>query len=373
MKKYAIFAKKIQRMNSRKQLLKTMLPGLIPLLIFVIADSIWGTMVALCIAMVTAFVELAIVYLKERRFDRFVGLDLVLILIFSVLSLTTENDFCFKFKPALMELALAGIIAFSVFGPKNLISAMSQRYLKNIEINVRAEQEMNRNLKYLFYLTSGHIILVVYAAMYLSNEAWVFISSVLYYILIGFLFVGILVKKKFDSRKRLSTEGCIPVVTEEGEIVGSATKEECHSGKKIIHPVVHLHIFNTKGEILLQLRPKSKKVQPGKWDSAVGGHVEINETIEEALKRECFEELGIKLEQFQLLKKYIWDSDIEKELVFSFVSVHNGPFPYNKEELEDVKFWTADELHMHKNKTSLTPNFLYEFDSFLKNVSLAVN
>ena len=32
-----------------------------------------------------------------------------------------------------------------------------------------------------------------------------------------------------------------PIVDEEGRVVGSATRGECHNGSRLLHPVVHLH------------------------------------------------------------------------------------------------------------------------------------
>ena len=71
-----------------------------------------------------------------------------------------------------------------------------------------------------------------------------------------------------------------PVVDEQGNITGTATRGECHSGSKLLHPVVHLHIFNTRGELYLQKRPEWKDIQPGKWDTAVGGHIDLGESVE---------------------------------------------------------------------------------------------
>ena len=34
-----------------------------------------------------------------------------------------------------------------------------------------------------------------------------------------------------------------PIVDEEGRVIGSATRGECHNGSKLLHPVVHLHVF----------------------------------------------------------------------------------------------------------------------------------
>ena len=65
-----------------------------------------------------------------------------------------------------------------------------------------------------------------------------------------------------------------PIVDEQGTITGAATRGECHSGSKLLHPVVHLHVFNSKGELYLQKRPEWKDIQPGKWDTSVGAEVD---------------------------------------------------------------------------------------------------
>ena len=56
-----------------------------------------------------------------------------------------------------------------------------------------------------------------------------------------------------------------PVVDEEGNILGAISRGEAHNGSKVLHPVVHLHVFNSKGELYLQKRPAWKDIQPNKW------------------------------------------------------------------------------------------------------------
>ena len=89
-------------------------------------------------------------------------------------------------------------------------------------------------------------------------------------------------------------EEWFPLVNEKGETIGKATRKECHNGSKMLHPVVHLHIFNKAGDLYLQKRSINKDIQPGKWDTAVGGHIDYGETVEDALHREVREELGKK-------------------------------------------------------------------------------
>lgn len=59
-----------------------------------------------------------------------------------------------------------------------------------------------------------------------------------------------------------------PVVDEMGNILGAISRGHAHDGSKILHPVVHLHLFNSKGELYLQHRPAWKDIQPDKWDTA---------------------------------------------------------------------------------------------------------
>ena len=54
-----------------------------------------------------------------------------------------------------------------------------------------------------------------------------------------------------------------PIVDEQGNITGAATRGECHSGSKLLHPVVHLHVFNAQGDIYLQNAPNGKTFNRG--------------------------------------------------------------------------------------------------------------
>ena len=152
-----------------------------------------------------------------------------------------------------------------------------------------------------------------------------------------------------------------PIVDEDGHVIGSATRGECHNGSRLLHPVVHLHVFNTRGELYLQKRPEWKDIQPGKWDTAVGGHVDFGETPEEALRREVREELGITDFQPEFVEKYVFDSRRERELVYVNRATYDGTVSPSKEELAGGRFWTMQEIKDAMGHDILTPNFESEF------------
>jgi N-acetylmuramic acid 6-phosphate etherase len=152
-----------------------------------------------------------------------------------------------------------------------------------------------------------------------------------------------------------------PVVDADGNTIGSATRGECHNGSRLLHPVVHLHLFNSKGELYLQKRPDWKDIQPGKWDTAVGGHIDYGETPENALRREVREELGITDFQPQFVEKYIFESKRERELVYVNRATYDGPIHPSNEELAGGRFWTLAEIRAAIGQGILTPNFESEF------------
>jgi isopentenyldiphosphate isomerase/intracellular septation protein A len=342
-------------------LIKKLLPGLLPLLIFIIADEIWGTQVGLYVALGSGIGELLFYYIRDKKIDKFILLDTGLLIVLGVVSIALENDLFFKIKPALIEFILLVIIAFSLWGPRNLIMTMSKRYLGEMQLNADQEKAMRMNMIAMFWITLAHIILVLYSAEYMSREAWAFISGGLFYIFFAVYFAILWLIKQLSIR-RFSKEEWFPVVDEEGKITGKAPRSVCHDGKSmLLHPVVHLHLFNKEGELFLQKRSVNKDIQPGKWDTSAGGHIGLQEKIGEALSRETGEEIGIKDFEPQYLNKYVWESSRERELVFSFVTVSEQMPVINKDELDEGKFWTLDEVKKNMGKNIFTPNFEHEF------------
>lgn len=152
-------------------------------------------------------------------------------------------------------------------------------------------------------------------------------------------------------------EEIFPIVDVDGKVIGKASRTECHSGSFLLHPVVHLHVFNSAGELYLQKRAMTKKIQPGMWDTSVGGHVDYGETIEEALSREVREELGMTDYEPRFLLKYAFKSTIEAELVYVFTTIYDGEIKPDNGEIDEGRFWRLAEIKANIGKGIFTPNF----------------
>jgi isopentenyldiphosphate isomerase/intracellular septation protein A len=350
--------------NQRLELLKKLLPGFVPLFVFILVDEIWGTRAGLVAALAIGVAELLWIGIREKRFDRFVLLDTLLLLFLGGVSILLDNAIFFKLKPGLIELILCAVLAFSAFSKINVVAIMGKRYLKDMTFSDAQMRQMRSSLKLMFFVFLLHTALVFYAAFFLSDRAWAFISGGLFYILFAAVFLFEFLKQKATQKatqKQFETEEQLPLVNEDGQVIGKAARSVCHNGQKLLHPVVHLHVINKNNAIYLQKRPANKLVQPGKWDTAVGGHIAFGEDLQTSLQREAWEEIGLKGFSAKLIKKYVWESELEKELVYVFSTNDYQSIRLHSDEVEEGKFWTKNQVTKNLGKDIFTPNFEHEF------------
>lgn len=346
-------------------LLKKMLPGLLPLLVFILVDELWSTEAGLVVALAFGSVQLVWFYVREKRLDRFILFDTLLLLMLGGVSIALRDEIFFKLKPAFINLIFCAVLGYSAFSKRNLLMMYSMRYMGDMKLAEGAEKAMQQTMKTLFWIMVLYTALVVYSAFYMSKEAWAFISGVFIYILFAAFFGWQYLSSRIKNKATTADEW-LPLVDEQGKVTGKATRKAVHSGSKLLHPVVHLHIVNSKGEIYLQKRAMHKDTQPGKWDTAVGGHVDLNETVEQALRRETMEELNISSFNPRPFMQYKWESKVEAELVFSFIAVYNASPVVNKAEIDEGRFWTVNEIRKSLGTGVFTPNFENEFAPLVK-------
>lgn len=161
-------------------------------------------------------------------------------------------------------------------------------------------------------------------------------------------------------------EELLEVVNYKGEIVGILPRSRIHGNPSLAHRVVHVLVFNRKGELLLQKRSMSKDVAPGKWDTSVGGHLNLGEDPLSAARREMKEELGILVGKPRYLYTYIHSNSYETELVYTYSCLYGGEIFFNPDEIDKVRFWSLEEISKNLGKNILSDNFENEILNYVR-------
>jgi len=156
------------------------------------------------------------------------------------------------------------------------------------------------------------------------------------------------------------------LVDENDRIIGYDTKANCHKGEGILHRAFSIFILNSKGELLLQKRSNKKTLWPNYWSNSCCSHPRENETMEDAIKRRLYEELGLKNElefvyKFKYHAKYK-DIGAEREICYVYIGYNNDLPTINKNEISEYKYINKNDLFkdISENPETFTPWFLME-------------
>ena len=337
-----------------------LLPGMLPLLLFVVVELLWGTTAGLASALVLGVIQLFWFWFRDKRIDKFVVGDIGFLIVLGGLAMLFDNTLLFKLKPFFIESALLLLIGYSAFSDHNLVLLMTRRYFKGVIAGPFESWVMQQMLRIFFGLLALHVLLTLAAALWMPHAWWAGISGPGFYVLVA-LMLGISWTINHQRKKKWSREEWLPIVDEEGKVQGHAPRSLFHRGDtRWLHPVVHLQVVTSQG-LWLQKRPMNKTVQPGKWDTAVGGHISKGEDVLTGLEREAREEIGINPERAVFVGRYLWRSDIERELVMVYALRHDGPLNPHPDELDGGKTWSFEEIETALEKGSLTPNFEEEY------------
>lgn len=153
----------------------------------------------------------------------------------------------------------------------------------------------------------------------------------------------------------------LDVVDEKNEVVGFASHSEVYS-KRLNHRIVHVLIFNDKGEIFLQQRSAKKQFRPGHWVTSAGGHVQKGESYLEAAKRELMEELGIET-GLTVIDESPYDHYKMRKFLQVFRGLWNNEFKFNEDEVAGGRWFSvADVRDMVKKNQLIHPELAHVID-----------
>lgn len=151
------------------------------------------------------------------------------------------------------------------------------------------------------------------------------------------------------------------------------------------HLVVHACIFNSSSQLLVQQRQTTKKVFPNMWDLSASGCVLTGETSSEAIQREVFEELGLRIDFSNELPYFsiCYQDGFDDFYLIQKDDIDITQLVIQKEEVKNVKWATKEEVLEMKETGIMIPyyflNTLFQllgnyssFDMTISNIKVQI-
>lgn len=341
----------------------------LPLIVYFCAEQIYGGAIALCVGFGATVLVNIVRLLTGGRFDvKEVLTDFGFLLVFGVADIIVahvNHDAASLVTALIFTLILTAI---PIIGVKRVMGGMFDSVRPGFSDNAYLMSLMKQSLQRMALWSALASLLYFIALLQPNTNASLWINDYsIYVVIVAYLASEIILSR--IRKNRYKNVEWVPLIKQDGKVVGGAPRPLVHNGSHWLHPVVHLHVLSHDHKrLLLQLRPQSKKIQPGRWDTAVGGHITLGENLPDALRRETAEEIGITNFNAKLTNRYVWHSDAEDEYVFVFQTQSDGPFnPTNIGEVDELRFWSAHDISNAIGKGLLTPNLEHELQHGLLN------
>ena len=159
------------------------------------------------------------------------------------------------------------------------------------------------------------------------------------------------------------------LVDEADREVGHLDKVRCHQGRGVLHRAFSLLIFNHDGELLLQQRSAAKRLWPLYWSNSCCSHPRRAETMEAAIHRRLYEELGLRCPLHFLFKfQYQAQFDAagaEQELCSVFIGRTSDPVIADPHEIHAWRWISPENLQAELAGSAadrFTPWFVMEWE-----------
>ncbi len=156
-----------------------------------------------------------------------------------------------------------------------------------------------------------------------------------------------------------SPDEIFDVCDSEDRVIGQARRADVHANN-LIHRAVHVWVFRSTGQLVVQLRSASKDQYPNGLTSSASGHLDTGEDYLTAGLRELGEELGLFDFKLQFAVKLSASPETAYEHTALYVITTDDPLTPNAGEVAGLELHSIEELQARlilPDGGNLTPPF----------------
>jgi isopentenyldiphosphate isomerase len=334
----------------------------LPLLVFLVVDDLFGLFAAWIISFPLAIILLVYIYFLYRKIFNW---HLVFTLFYVLTGLISTAQVIIPLKLFRPEISYE-IVILSFFAVFIIFHRQIQKHaVKRMSSLI----PMTNNFDELFkFILAFSLVILGYIFAFLFIRL-VDVNILIYNQLLSLAYTGILifilvyeVLRVQIIRSKLIQEKWLPIVNNQGKIIGSIQQQTSfHDEKKYQHPVIRVLIVD-KGMILLSKTARNGTNLNELWDCTVSNHIVMDETIEHCVERTVKDELAFDNFKYMFLSTYAVDCEDEIQYSFLFVSCLQSEYKFNPEVLERTKWWTQKQMAENIDSGIFTENFKIEYD-----------
>jgi isopentenyldiphosphate isomerase len=174
----------------------------------------------------------------------------------------------------------------------------------------------------------------------------------------------------------------IDICDEKNNLLGVKKMKSAAHREGLWHRAAHTWIYNSRGEVLLQMRAKNKELYPGVWDCAAAGHVSAGEEPVDSGIREIQEEIGLTVKKEDLEFYKIFEREVlfgqmnNKEFYYVYFLKYDGDIAdlkLQEEEVDEIRFFPilefGQDIRVHPEKYIAPGSYWFEVADELKRKS----
>jgi 16S rRNA (adenine1518-N6/adenine1519-N6)-dimethyltransferase len=168
-------------------------------------------------------------------------------------------------------------------------------------------------------------------------------------------------------------EELFDVVDEQDRVIGQAPRSVVHE-RKLLHRAVHIFVFNSRGELLLQKRSALKDEYPLCFTSSASGHLSAGEYYDSAAPRELAEELGLA-GPLEWLAKFPAGPETSYEHTVLYQTTSDQTPRVDPQEIDAAAFHSLNEISrmIARESALFSPCFVTLFEWYRTNIARRVD